>query len=215
MKMKITNWNEMSVGDYLELLDICNEPEVEDVEIGIVGLLCGIEEKDVLALPIREYQELRRQAQFVSEFPVIHPSCPKSIELNGKKYHITRNVKDMTAGQYIDFQTYSKIEFNKALVDLISCFVIPAGCEYAEDYDVEEVKNDIREYMSVVVAYSMSAFFFRQLQALTKATLLFSEKMMKKTIRKTKDEKTRKEMEEALQAMKAIRSKINGVGLNL
>ena len=215
MKMKITNWDEMSIAAYQELLEICEVPEAEDVEIGIVGLLCGVEEKDILALPLPEFQALRKAAQFVADFPAIHPNCPKNIVLNETKYEITRDVRKMTTGQYIDFQAYSKIEFNKALVDIISCFLIPQGFEYGEGYDMDKVKNDIREYMSVVVAYSMSAFFFRQLQVLTRATLLFSERVMKKTLRKTKDEETKKEMTEALQIMKELRSKISGDGLKV
>lgn len=212
MKMKITNWGEMTVGAYEELLAICDEPEVEDVEIGIVGLLCGVEEKDILALPINEYQQLRKESQFVAEFPAIRPSCPKSIKLGDRKYKITRDEKKLSVGQYIDFQAYSKIEFNKALVDIISCFLIPEGMEYGEGYDPEDVKADIREYMPLPVAYSMAAFFFRRFQALTTATLLFSERMLKKAIRKEKDEKTRTEMKEALKGLKGLRSKIDGVG---
>jgi hypothetical protein len=212
MKMKITKWEEMTIGAYQDLLEICEYPEAEDVEIGIVGLLCGVEEKDILALPLTEYQELRRQSQFVAEFPDIHPSCPKHIELNGHKYDITRDVKGLSVGQYIDFQTYSKLEFNKALVNIISCFLVPHGCEYGEGYDMDEVDTDIREYMNIPTAYCMAAFFFKRLQALTKATLLFSVRTLKRAIRKEKDETKRKEMEEAMTVLKALRSKINGVG---
>lgn len=210
--MKITKWDEMSVGDYEELLEICNEPEAEDVEIGIVGLLCGVEEKDILALPINEYKELRKQAQFVAHTPDVRPTCPKAITLGETKYRISRDTSKLSVGQYIDFQQYSKIEFNKAMVDIISCFLVPEGCDYGEGYDTETVKADIRDYMSLPMAFNISAFFFDRLLLLTKATLLFSERTLKKTMRKEKDPKTKEEMKAAIADMKALRIRINGVG---
>ena len=215
IEMKIRNWDEMTVGAYQELLEIIKDGDAVAVETGIVGLLCGAEERDIDALNLMEYQRLRQQAQFIAEFPKVRPNCPKSIVLNGTKYTITRDVKKMSVGQYVDFQTYSKMEFNEVLVDLISCFIIPQGKEYGEGYDIELVKNDIRDYMSVPMAYGLTAFFFRQLQTLMQATLLFSERTMRRTMRREKDPKRKEELKGMLEAIKAARSKINGDGLNL
>lgn len=210
--MKITNWEQMSVGAYSELLEVCKLPEPEDVEIGIIALLCGVDEEEILRLKIDEYQVLRRQAQFIASFPPIRANCPKSVTLNGKKYTVTRDVRKMTAGAYIDFQTFSKSELEKVIVELLSCFLIPEGKEYGE-YDTAVVHDDIRDYLPVVVAYEMAAFFLSRLTDLTKATLFFSERTMKKLLRKEKDEKMKAKMKETLNQVREIRSKISGVGL--
>lgn len=209
----IKNWNEVSVGTYAEILKVCEREEPEDVEIGIVSILCGKSEDEVLKMNITDYQLLRKEAQFVASFPPIKAKCPKTVTLHGRKYDVVNDVRKMTAGQYIDFQTFSKMDLEKTVVEVLSCFLVPEGKTYGE-YDLTEVYDDIREDLPVVVAYEMCAFFLSRLTLLTKATLSYSERMMRRMMRKTKDKEMRERIRESLTKIQEARTKINGVGLN-
>lgn len=212
MKMKITKWEEMTVGDYQELFEICkNSVDDMDTEISITGLLCGVEEKDILALPIREFAELKKQAAFIKEMPKNRPSCPKTITLCGRKYTVTREPEKMGVGQYIDFQAYSREDFITVLPQLLSCFLVPEGKTYGEGYEQSEVHKDIADGMNILVAFGMSAFFLRRFLRLTNATLSYSERMIRKAMKKM----GKKEREETKRRIQEIRSRISGDGLKV
>lgn len=210
----ITDWGGITIGKYLSLLEVSHRTEPEDVEIGIVALLCDESEDKILGMAINDYQKLRKSAQFVASFPKIRAKCPKHIVLDGVKYNITRDVRKMSTAAYIDFQTYSKKDFKDSIVEVLSCFLIPDGKSYCDGYDVIDVHDDIRNHMPVVVAYEMAAFFLSRLQVLTMTTLFFSERMMRRMLRKEKDPKMREMMTERMKDLTEIRSRLSGVGLN-
>ena len=213
MKLTITRWEEMPVGVYMELQELCGKNadiEPENVEIGIVGLLCGVEEDDVLSLPISEFQELRRQAQFVSTWPEITAKCPKRITINGTVYSVCRDAGKMSTAQYIDFQSYSSQSGVGFLPYVLTCFLVPEGKEYAKDYDIDKVVADIKDYLPIVTAYEMCAFFLRKYLASIMATLRFSESMMRKTLRRERDPEKRRRITETMEAIRSLR---NGDGL--
>jgi hydroxymethylpyrimidine/phosphomethylpyrimidine kinase len=82
--------------------------------------------------------------------------------------------------------------------------LIPKGKKYGEDYNIDDTINDIGEYLSIVDANSILFFFAILFQSLTKVTLNYSIKEMKKLKKKMtnkeeieKLEKVIKEMEKA------------------
>lgn len=210
MKIKINSWNEMTLRDYQELVKVQNKEWAEDVEIGTVALLCGVEEEDILRLPIPEYQALKRDTRWITQFPEVNPKAPKEIQLNGKKYKVVRNTQDLSVAQYVDFSAYSKQEdFVEYLPHILSCFFVPEGKEYGDGYDVAEVIEDIKT-LPIPIALDMTSFFFLSFLASTRAILTYSVKKLKKMLKREKDKEKREQIQKTMEEIASI---LNGVGL--
>ena len=97
MELKKKNWQQITINDYMELQDIIIREEAVDVEVGIVALLCGVDEDEIGDLSIIEYQRLRREAQFIASFPEVHNKAPKNITIGDAKYEVVTNMRKLTA----------------------------------------------------------------------------------------------------------------------
>ena len=152
MELKKKNWQQITINDYIELQDIIIREEAVDVEVGIVALLCGVDEDEIGDLTIIEYQRLRREAQFIASFPEVHNKAPKNITIGDTKYEVVTNMRKLTTAQYIDFQTYLKMGDGVSnLPNLLSVFIVPKGSKYGDkSYNIDKLKNDIKEYAFVV-----------------------------------------------------------------
>ena len=206
MELKKKNWQQITISDYMELQEIVNREYAVDVEIGIVALLCGVDEDEIGKLPILEYQRLRREAQFIASFPEVHNKAPKIITIGDKKYEVITNMRKLTTAQYIDFQTYLKMGDDiDNLPNLLSVFILPKGSKYGdESYDVDKLKNDIKEYLPATTAFEMCGFFQKTFLNSIKNILFYLELKMRKA--KTEKEK------EVKKALQEIRLAIRGDG---
>ena len=206
MELKKKNWQQISINDYMELQEIVNREDAVDVEVGIVALLCGVDEDEIGKLPILEYQRLRREAQFIASFPEVHNKAPKIITIGDKKYEVITNMRKLTTAQYIDFQTYLKMgDGIDNLPNLLSVFILPKGSKYGdESYDVDKLKNDIKEYLPATTAFEMCGFFQKTFLNSIKNILFYLELKMRKA--KTEKEK------EVKKALQEIRLAIRGDG---
>lgn len=206
MELKKKNWQQITINDYMELQEIVNREDAVDVEVGLVALLCGVDEDEIGKLPILEYQRLRREAQFIAIFPEVHNKAPKIITIGDKKYEVITNMRKLTTAQYIDFQTYLKMGDDiDNLPNLLSVFIIPKGSKYGdESYDVDKLKNDIKEYLPATTAFEMCGFFQKALLNSIRNILFYLELKMRKA--KTEKEK------EVKKALQEIRLAIRGGG---
>lgn len=211
MKLEIKNWNELTLEDYIELQKISDRDEAVDVEIGIVALLCGVEEDDIIKLPISEYQKLRREAQFISNIPEIKCKTPKNLMIKGKKYIVADNINKWITAQYIDFQNYYKMEGNNVPY-ILSTIIIPEGKIYGEGYDVAEVIDEIKTGLPVITAFEMCSFFQTAFLNSIKGTLLYLELLMKKKMRKAKNPEEKKRLTEIVKKLHQTRLVLNGDG---
>lgn len=218
MELIIDNWNKMSIADYCSLQDIASDKEMEavDTEIAIVSLLCGVSEEEILNLPIPEYQALRAKAQFIANFPEIKVAkAPKKIFINGKECTVATDLTKITTAQYIDFQTYFKLDdLNRYLPNILACFIIPKGYQYADGYEISEFVEEIRNNLSIIDALQMCSFFQMAFLILMNNILRYSEKAMRKAKKKMPKEKIA-EMESAIKKMEETRSQLVGVGYQL
>lgn len=94
----------------------------------------------------------------------------KTVEVNGRKYEVVRDIEKIITSQFLDYTSYVK---NKAdMPSILSCFFIPAGHTYNDGYDMEEVKNDIADMpIGTVQSY---CFFFRKKCLKSERTFLLS-----------------------------------------
>ena len=79
---------------------------------------------------------------------------------------------------------------------MLSCFLVPKGCDYNDGYDIADVHAAIREEMSVAEVLALLAFFFKSWFVSIRDTLSCSVR----EAMKIEDKETKKTM------LKKIRS---------
>lgn len=218
IKVKYDSWEKITVNVFEKLNNAINDAEVTgnneidllNKQIAILSVLCDVDEDTIADLHTSEFSRLVNETNFLNETP--KKNVIDKITLNGKKYEIFLSISDMTMSQYIDFQTLFP-KRDKEFKRILSIFVIPKGCNYNEGYDIEQVINDIGEYMPITDANNIMFFFALAYQSLTKVMLTSLVKEMKKLKKKEKDQAKVEQMQLAIdQVMTAKHLVENGDG---
>ena len=198
----INNYKDLTVEKYLQLqeMDWTSMEEI-DIQSTMISILADMDVDDVLDLPINEYRKMAAQLQFMTVEPKVKPRKIDKVKINGKEFYVLKDVKDMTAGQYIDYQSYIQQNDIKMLPYTLSCVIIPKGKKYGEVDAIEDIMQ-----LSVEEALTIANFFMNKSRSLTRGTLLYLEWMMKKKARKMKDETMKQKMEEAVKSIHSLRS---------
>lgn len=216
IELKYKSWKEISVNTFNKLKEIrvnSNDSiELLDSNITLLSILCDVDEDTIADLTTSEFSTLLSQTAFLKDMPKV--KIQEYYKINGKEYQVFLSMKNMTVSQYIDFQTFYK-EQDKYFKELLACFIIPKGKKYGEDYDVQEVIDDIGNHLSIVDANSILFFFVLLYQSLTKAMLTYSIQQMKKAKRKMNKEE-REKIDLAIEEVKRVKNLVeNGYGYTL
>ena len=203
----IDNYRKLPIGKYNEIVKLC-ETEMDEVDrkVKIVGILTGLTEDEVLALPITDFTECCAKAKFI-DLPcpeTLIPSVSKSYPVGGFNLVPVTDMRKVTTAQYIDFITFSKDKEHN-IVEMLSCFLVPKGMDYNEGYDILDVHTAIKEEMSVAEVLALLAFFFGSWTRSINSTLSSSERMA----RRVKDKEKRQMM---MERIAELRSTISGGG---
>lgn len=206
----IDNYNDLSIGKYQEIMVLLDGKELDELHMqtSLISILSDEDEDDILNLPLSEYNKRVQGTAFLMQEPKKRPVATQ-YKVNDLVLEVMLDLKSMTAGQYIDYQTFIK-EPEKYLVELLSVFLIPKGKKYNDDYDIVEVQKVIRENLSIVDALSLSAFFLVLSQSLIKVTLTSLTSKLKKMKKKSKNQQEIQKLEQAIQNLETV-----GDGLHL
>ena len=208
----IDNYNELSVGKYLRVLELCEDKSLDNVErqVAILSVLSGKTEDEILNLPLLEYMEMSGRLKFLEKSPDLPESPAKSYKVGKWVLVPVADIRNMTAAQYIDFQTFAAQDGSRT-VEIISCMVVPEGMKYNDGYDIVELQNDIREMMPVTDAMSLYAFFLNSSRQSISNILTFS------AVATTGTKRPLKERIRTVRALMkaAILSRRNGTGLRV
>jgi hypothetical protein len=208
----INNYKDLTLEKYIELyeLDICGMEEI-DIQSYIISILTNMTVDEILDLPIPQYKKLAQQTAFMTVPPQVKGRKISKVNINGKEYEVLDKIDKMTTGQYIDYQTYLKKNDVKMLPYILSTLIIPKGEKYGDSDTVEDLKQ-----MTVEEALTISNFFMNKSLTLIKGTLRYLEYMMKKKMKKVKEETMKQQMTEAIQKLHSLQSSLkNGVGCHL
>lgn len=160
----IDNYRDLPIGKYEEIVRLC-EQDMTDVDrrVAIVAILSGLTEDEVLNLPLDQFSDFSARSRFIErECPEnLIPGVARSYAIGGFVLIPTTDIRKITTAQYIDFQTFSQDRENKT-VELLSCLLVPRGCDYNDGYDIMDVQQAIRDEMSVAECLALLAFFFKQ-----------------------------------------------------
>ena len=192
MKGIIDNYRKLPVGKYMDIVKLC-ETDMDDVDrrIRIVGILTGLTDDEVLNLPLTQFTEYSAAAKFLDDY------CPDNlIPAVSRSYAVgefillpVTDMRKITKAQYIDFQTFSKDKEHN-LVEMLSCFLVPRGCDYNDGYDILDVHKAIRDELSVAEVLALLAFFFKSWATSIRDTLSYSVR----EVTRIQDSKTRETM---------------------
>lgn len=210
----IDNYNKLSIGKFMEIQDIdFTGMEEIDIQVSLIAILNDMTEDEVMDLPLNDYKDCVRKLKFLATKPEPKTKIPKAVKLDGKEYTVIKDIKEMTAGQYIDYQNYLSHKENKYLPHILSCFIIPKGEKYG-DSNLMEIIEIIKTELPIGIALNMSAFFLKKWESLTKGTLTYLGLKMKWMMRKEKNQEVKKKMQMAIKNLTTLRNSIDsGVGL--
>ena len=179
----IDNYRDLPIGKYEEICRLCDTEMTEiDRKVAIVAILTDKTEDEVLALPLDKFTEYSAKSRFLEQQcpENLIPGVARSYSVGGFVLLPVTDIRKITAAQYIDFQTFSKERETKT-VEMLSCFLVPRGHDYNEEYDVLEVHDAIRKEMSVAEVLALLGFFFEKWLRSMRTTLTSSMRLLKKT----------------------------------
>lgn len=189
------NWNDISIKQYNDIKNLYLEPDLSDEDRLIlqINILFGV---DALKLKTTELQK------YISEMKFLGSKVPKmkiksEYKLGENVYVLKKDLRDFTVAQWIDWQNFLKEGSDTDnYAKLLSVFFFPKGKdEYAEGYDIEQVRSDINNYLSIAEAMSIASFFLTYQKALSIRFLLYTRReTLKAPLTKTQKKKVKKEM---------------------
>ena len=200
LQLKYKAWNELPIGQYEKIKEIIRS-ESEDMDVEILAVLCGVDVDTILNMPVSEVWKMKAQMGWLfTPLNVRDRLKYKYIKLDGVKYVVHTDFKDITTAQYIDFQTFYQ-DYEQNYCNVLACFIIPEGHKYNDGYDALETAEIFREKLSVEAAENACFFFaqrskdsfLRGLRRLTWTTTLKEAKTKNLEIRKMWT-KTREEL---------------------
>ena len=205
---------DLTIDKYLQIKEALENIEDElNAQVTLLSILNECTEDDLLDLPLTEYHKKVADLAFLSEPLNPKPNCPKTITIDEEVYEVVRDVKQFTAGQYIDYNTLIKSEdFYSVIPNILACFFIPKGKDYGKDYDIMEVAKKIRNNVSIGLAMDVCFFFqMRSIRSINR--MLDSLVLMTKIQMRKANKETKPKMKIALEKIQQLRDSFNaGVG---
>lgn len=205
---------DLTIDKYLQIKEALENIEDElNAQVTLLSILNECTEDDLLDLPLTEYHKKVADLAFLSEPLNPKPNCPKTITIDDEVYEVVRDVKQFTAGQYIDYNTLIKSEdFYSVIPNILACFFIPKGKDYGKDYDIMEVAKKIRNNVSIGLAMDVCFFFqMRSIRSINR--MLDSLVLMTKIQMRKANKETKPKMKIALEKIQLLRDSFNaGVG---
>ena len=186
-----TSWNEVTLKQFDKILEISNNKDltIAEREIRLIATLTNTEISVIQYLDAPSFQNISNKLSFLNTKPEKRVPVD-SFVLNGKDYHADLAPVNWTAGQFLDYKVLAGEDIDKKAARLIACFVYPEGAAYNDgSYDVEDVVNDINEYMTVSEVTGFTDFFMLQYVAYAKALLAYSERKIKRSKAISKQDK--------------------------
>lgn len=190
------NWNDISIKQYNDIKNLYLDTELSDEDRLIlqINILFGV---DALKLKTNELHKYINEMKFLGE-KVPKMKIKNEYKLGGNVYTLKKDLRDVVVSQWIDFQNFLKDGGGDTdnYANLLSIFFFPKGeTEYGENYDIEQVRQDINNHLSIAEAMSISSFFLTYQKALSIRFLLYTKKQILKTpLTKEQKKKVKKEM---------------------
>ena len=189
------NWIDLSLKKYNEIKDLYLDENLSDEDRLIlqINILFGV---DALKLKTTELHKYVNEMKFLATKPP-KMKLKKEYKLGDNVYTLKKELKDVTVAQWLDFQNFLKDGGGDTdnYANLLSVFFFPKGeTEYGDGYDIEEVRSDINNHLSIAEAMSISSFFLLYRKMSLLLFLLYTKRQTLKTpLTKEEKKKVKKE----------------------
>ena len=190
------NWNDISIKQYNDIKNLYLDTELSDEDRLIlqINILFGV---DALKLKTTELHKYVNEMKFLATKPP-KMKLKKEYQLGNNVYTLKKDLRDVRVAQWIDWQNFLKDGGGDTdnYANLLSVFFFPKGeTEYGENYDIEEVRFDINNHLSIAEALSISSFFLTYRKTLLLLFLLSTKRQtLKAPLTKEEKKKVKKEM---------------------
>ena len=189
------NWTELSLKKYNEIKDLYLDTDLSDEDRLIlqINILFGV---DALKLKTSELHKYVNEMKFLGE-KVPKMKIKNEYQLGNNTYILKKELKDVTVAQWIDWQNFLKDGGGDTdnFPNLLSVFFFPKGeTEYGDGYDIEQVRQDINNHLSIAEAMSISSFFLLYRKISLILFLLYTRReTLKAPLTKVEKKKVKKE----------------------
>ena len=189
------NWNDISIKQYNDIKNLYLDTELSDEDRLIlqINILFGV---DALKLKTTELHKYVNEMKFLgSKIPKM--KIKKEYKLGNNTYTLKKDLRDVRVAQWIDWQNFLKDGSDTDnYANLLSIFFFPKGeKEYGENYDIEQVRQDINNHLSIAEAMSISSFFLTYRKISLLLFLLYTRReTLKAPLTKVEKKKVKKEM---------------------
>ena len=191
------NWTTVSLRQYNDIKDVFLNPEFseEDRIILLINILFGV---DALKLKTSELNKYINEMKFLNSTPP-KMKLKDKYRLGENTYVLKKDLKDFNVAMWLDWNNFLKNGSDTDnYANLLSVFFIPEGKdvkEYGEGYDIEQVRQDINNSLSIADANSIAGFFLTYQKTLLIASLKsIKRKILKTPIDKMEKKKIKREM---------------------
>lgn len=155
------DWNDVSLNKFNEIKELILDTELDDEERVMyqIQVLFGVDPNRITIPELRGYV---KEMGFLSK-PIPKMRLKDTYNLGSNKYVLRKRLEDFTVAQWMDWQAFIK-ENNGSenYPKLLSVFLFPEGHDdYNEGYNIENVREDIGNYMSIPDAMAVSSFFLK------------------------------------------------------
>ena len=187
------NWEDINLKTFKELIALYKS---NATNLELISLLSGKPAED---LSLEELKDWINEIKFLEE-----PYKPKEIKseynIQNKIYKPVVSLKNIKAGQFIDFQTFIK-DPEKNIANIAACFLLEKGKTYGDNDPLEEAEF-FDKYLKITDYKDIFNFFTVAWKSYTNSIQASLEKEMKKTLRKTKNPTMRIKILRAMILMK-------------
>lgn len=167
MELIKTKWSDVTIQEYFDIVEISQDEGIDELsrDVEVIAILCGVAPEDIWNLPVTEVGELRRQINWLASFDFDKKEKHfKTINIAGEECTALYNTTNMTYAQFVDFQTAWKNGVDSAdnMALVLSSLITPKGKKYNDGYDLDELREAIKNNMPITTAQSICFFFLKQ-----------------------------------------------------
>lgn len=161
-------WNNLTLWQYQQIMPIITNPEKDwtelDKEVKLLCIVTGLTEYQIDSLAIEDLKELRKELTFLDE--PIEGKPVDFIVVNGRRYRMNYDIKNMPAARYIESKVFSKDTLAN-LHKIAASMVIPQkqtwwGKWVDDKYDAskhEQYSQDMQEANFIHIYHSLVFFY--------------------------------------------------------
>lgn len=154
-------WRQLSLPRFFEVKDL---PEGEDYDLQLTSILTGLPVDQLEALPINEFMKIKSRVAWIKNEPL--PDIEErrvyvvDYGTNWRAFDACLDIRKWTASQYIDYQGLAgDTSTPEAVARLLTIYLVPAGREYGDGYDFDELREFFLKHFPALDAFALHNFF--------------------------------------------------------